>query len=259
MSLSVLLAAMHAEWIKLRTVRSTMWGFAATFGLTVGLGALLCSARVARWNRVGVAQRLLFEPIGFTLNGIFLAQLAIGVLGVLVMTSEYSTGQIRATFAAIPTRGTVLLAKIKVFGAVSFVVGLASTFVAFLVGASILSSRIHIGLGDQGALRCILGGAVYLTGIGLLGLGLGTILRRTAGAIAVLVALVLIIPSLAQLLPSPWDTDVTTYLPGPAGQVLFHLSSNRPTLSTGVGLVVFLAYPAIALLVGWVLLRRRDA
>ena len=259
MSLSVLLAAMKSEWIKLRTVRSTMWGLGITVLLTIGIGALLTSARVSRWDRMGIGQRLIFEPIGFTLNGIFLSQLAIGVLGVLVMTSEYSTGQIRATFAAIPTRGTVLLAKIKVFGLVSLVVGLVSTFLAFLIGSQILSSRIHVSLGDSGALRCIIGGAIYLTGIGLLGLGLGAILRRTAGAIAALVALVMILPQLAQLLPSPWDTDVTKYLPGPAGQVLFHLSSNRPSLSTGVGLLVFLAYPAVALLIGWVLLRRRDA
>lgn len=259
MSLSVLLATMRSEWVKLRTVRSTMWGFAVTFLLTVGLGALLCLARVSRWDRASIANRLTFEPIGFTMNGIFLAQLAVGVLGVLVMSSEYSTGQVRATFAATPSRGTVLLAKIKVFGLTTFVVGLASTFVAFLVGSSILSSRVHVGLGDPGAFRCILGGAVYLTGIGLLGLGLGAIIRRTAGAIAVLVGLVLVAPILTQLLPSPWDEDVSKYLPAPAGQVLFHLRSLRVSLPTGTGLVVFLAYPVVACLVGWVLVRRRDA
>lgn len=258
-SIVVLWANVRAEWVKLRSVRSTLWALAITIGITVGLSALFCSTRVARWDRMGRGAQLIFEPIGFSLNGIFLSQLAIGVLGVLVMTSEFATGQIRATFAATPTRGTVLVAKMKVFFLASLVVGEISSFAAFFIGQAILSSKSSASITDSGALRAVLGGGLYLAGIGIFGLGLGVILRRTAGAIAVLVASVMILPQLVELLPSPWNDDISKYLPSPAGQTMFHITSARPSLSTGVGVLVFLAYPLGACLIGWVLLRTRDA
>ena len=257
--MTTLLANIRAEWVKLRSVRSTMWGFVATIAITVALSAMLCTARVSRFDRMGPAQQLVFEPIGFSLNGVFLSQLAIGVLGVIVMTSEFSTGQVRATFAATPTRGIVVLAKVLVFSAAAFVVGLISSFAAFFVGTSILSSKVSVSITSPHALRCVLGAALYLTGVGLLGLGLGAIIRRTAGAIAVLVGLVLIAPQIIELLPSPWNDDVSKYMPGPAGQTLFHVVSNRVVLSNGAGAVVFLCYPIAACIIGWLLIRSRDA
>ena len=258
-SIIVLWANVRAESVKLRSVRSTLWALAITIAITVGLSALFTSTRVSRWDHMGPGQQLLFEPIGFSLNGIFLSQLAIGVLGVLVMTSEFATGQIRATFAATPSRGTVLLAKMSVFAVAGLIVGEIASFSAFFVGQAILSSKHSASISDPGALRAVLGGGLYLAGIGIFGLGLGVILRRTAGAIAVLVASVMIVPQLVELLPSPWNDDISKYLPSPAGQTLFHIVSNRPSLSTGVGLIVFLAYPIGACLLGWVLLRTRDA
>jgi ABC-2 type transport system permease protein len=261
--LGVFVATAKSEWVKLRTVRSTVWSFLITIVITVGLAALFCAAQVARWDRRSPEQRLTFEPIGFSLNGIFLAQLAIAVLGVLVMTSEYATGQIRATFGAVPQRGVVLLAKVVVFFVVALIVGEIASFGAFFVGQAILASKQSASITDPGALRAVLGGGLYLAGIGVFALGIGAIVRRTAGAIAIVVGIVLILPILVQILPSPWNDDISKYMPSVAGQTLFHVSGvgarNQPLLSSGVGAAVFGAYVLGSVLIGWIMLRSRDA
>lgn len=254
-------AAVRAEWTKLWTVRSTVWSLLVTVAIVVGLGVLFCAARVSRWDRLSPGEQLRFDPTGFSLNGLFLAQLAIGVLGVLVVSSEYATGQIRATLGAIPQRRIVLAAKTVVFGTVVVVVGLIACTTAFGFGQMIFQAK-HAGasLSEPGVLRAVVGGALYLAAIGLLGLGLGTILRRTAGAIAALVGLVLILPILANFLPSPWNDDVSKYLPGEAGAAIFGVIPRSSTsLSPWVGFAVVCAYAAVALALGAVLLDRRDA
>ena len=229
----------------------------------MGLGALFCAARVARADRLDPGELRNFDPTGFSLNGIFLAQLAVGVLGVLVMSSEYATGQIRATFGATPQRNLVLAAKVVVFMVVVFVVGLVACSAAFFIGQSILSGSTklqHASIGDPGALRAVIGGAMYLSVLGALGIGLGTILRRTAGAIAALVGLLLILPILVNFLPSPWNTDISKYLPLSAGNSVFHTAKLASTdLSLWVGFAVFCAYAVASLALGAVLLARRDA
>ena len=258
---SQFVALLRAEWTKLRSVRSTMWSLLVTVAIIVGLGALFCAARVARADRLGPDELRNFDPTGFSLNGIFLAQLAIGVLGVLVMTSEYATGQIRATFGATPQRRLVLTAKLVVFMVVAFVVGLVACVGAFFIGQAILSAKFHqAGLGDPGVLRAVVGGAIYLAVLGALGISLGTILRRTAGAIAALVGLLLILPILVNFLPSPWSTDIGKFLPLQAGNAVFHVGGRSSTdLSLWVGFTVFCAYAVGSLVIGAVLLNRRDA
>lgn len=256
-------AVLRAEWTKLWSVRSTLWSLLVTIAIIVGLGALFCAARVARADRLDPGELRNFDPTGFSLNGIFLAQLAVGVLGVLVMTSEYATGQIRATFGATPQRNLVLAAKVAVFMVVVFVVGLVACFTAFFIGQAILSgsTRFHnASLGDPGVLRAVVGGAMYLAVLGALGIGLGTILRRTAGAIAALVGLLLILPILVNFLPSPWNTDISKYLPLQAGNSVFHTAARASTdLPLGVGFAVFCAYAVASLALGAVVLACRDA
>ena len=256
-------AVVRAEWTKLWSVRSTLWSLLVTIAIIVGLGALFCAARVARADRLDPGELRHFDPTGFSLNGIFLAQLAVGVLGVLVISSEYATGQIRATFGATPQRTLVLAAKVAVFMVVVFVVGLVACTAAFFIGQSILSgsSKLqHASIGDPGALRAVVGGAMYLSVLGALGIGLGTILRRTAGAIAALVGLLLILPILVNFLPSPRNTDISKFLPLSAGNNVFHTVKVASTdLSLWVGFAVFCAYAVISLVVGAVLLTRRDA
>lgn len=259
--LQVFRAAVRSEWSKLRTVRSTMWSLLVTVAIIVGLGALFCAARVSRWDHLDPGELRNFDPAGFSLNGIFLAQLAIGVLGVLVMSSEYATGQIRATLGAIPQRRLVLGAKALVFGVVTLLVGVVACLTSFGIGQAIFKAK-HAGvsLGDPGVARAVVGGALYLAAIGLFGLGLAAILRRTAGAIATLVGLLLIVPILANFLPSPWNDDIAKYLPGEAGGAIFHVVQRSSTsLSPWAGFAVLCAYVAAALVVGTVLLDRRDA
>jgi ABC-2 type transport system permease protein len=254
-------AVLQAEWTKLWSVRSTIWSLLVTIAIIVGLGALFCAARVARADRLGPDELRNFDPTGFSLNGIFLAQLAVGVLGVLVISSEYATGQIRATLGATPQRILVLAAKVVVFMVVVFVVGLVACFTAFFIGQGILSAKFHqASIGDPGVLRAVIGGAMYLAVLGALGIGLGTILRRTAGAIFALVGLLLILPILVNFLPSPWSTDISKYLPLQAGNSVFHTAKLASTdLSLWVGFAVFCAYAVASLALGAVLLTRRDA
>jgi ABC-2 type transport system permease protein len=247
--LVVLTASLRSEWIKLRTVQSTVWSLLVTIALTVGLGALFCSARVARWDRLPPAEQLRFDPTSFSLNGVFLAQLAIGVLGVLVITSEYGTGRL-----------VVLAAKVVVFAIVAFVVGLVASSAAFLIGQSILAGKhASASLGDPGVLRAVLGCALYLSLLGVFAIGIGTILRRTAGAIAALVTVLLILPILANFLPDPWGPDISKYLPGQAGNSMFRVVAMPDRLSPGAGLVVLTAYAIGSVVIAAVLLSRRDA
>lgn len=258
---TVFLAAARAERTKMRSVRSTVWSLLITFILTVGLGALICAARVSRWDHLDPSEQLRFDPTAFSLTGLFFAQLAVGVLGVLIMSSEYATGQIRATLGAVPQRRTVLAAKVAVFGAVVFIVGLVSCFVAFSIGQAIFSAKnAQASLGDPGVLRAVVGGALYLAVLGALGIGLATIIRRTAGAIAALVGLLLIVPIFVNFLPSPWNNDVSKYLPSQAGSAIFQvIRDSGNSLSAWTGFGVFCAYAVVALVLGAVRLTRSDA
>jgi ABC-2 type transport system permease protein len=182
------------------------------------------------------------------------------VLGVLVISSEYTTGMIRTTFGAVPRRPLVLFAKAVTFTVVAFVVATAACFAAFLIGQSILTAKhANVTLSDPGVLRAVVGAGTYLTLVGLLGLGLGTLLRRTAGAIATLFGLVLVLPALTEALPSPWDTDVGKLLPINAGRALFAVRPSTDLLSPGKGLLVLLVTVSVVLALATVALVRRDA
>jgi ABC-2 type transport system permease protein len=192
----------RSEWVKLHTVRSTYWTLLVMVVSMVGFGALLTAACLRHYASSGPAARAAFDPAAYSLSGFFPAQLAIGVL---IITSEYATGSIRSTFAAAPQRGTVLAAKAAVFAAVAVITGIASSFAAFFTGQAILSRNgIEAHISDPAAIRSVLGAGLYLAVLGLLALGLGALSRRTAGAIAAVVGLVLILPVLVQGLPASW-------------------------------------------------------
>jgi ABC-type transport system involved in multi-copper enzyme maturation permease subunit len=249
-----------SEATKLRSVRSTVWTLLVAAAATVGIGAVFCLAEVARWNRLSLHARAAFDPTLQSLNGIVFAQLAIGVLGVLMISSEYGTGLIRTTLSAVPRRGIVLGSKTIVFAAVVFGVALTSCFAAFGVGQAILTGKgIGVSLGDPGTLRAVAGAGVYLTAIGLIGLALGTLLRRTAAAIAALVGIVLVLPTLTHALPSPWGTDVTKYLPSQAGQAIFSVRHTSDLLHPWAGAAVLVGYVAAALITAAFVFIHRDS
>jgi ABC-2 type transport system permease protein len=264
-------AVLGSEATKIRSVRSTMWTLLVAIFATAGIGALICLARVSRWSNFGPRELQSFDATMFSLRGVFLAQLAIGVLGVLVISSEYSTGMIRTTLAAVPQRRLLLSAKVIVFAVVAFVVAVVGCFGAFWAGQAILAAKMvpafhglparpgGVSIADPGVLRAVLGGAVYLTAVGLLGLALGVLLRRTAGAIATLFGLVLVLPALVSALPSPWDTNVTKFLPSDTGMALFSVRHTSDHLQPAAALAVLAAYVVVALGLATVVLVRRDA
>jgi ABC-2 type transport system permease protein len=252
----------RSEWTKLRTVRSTYWTLLVAAVGMVAFGGLLCAAYVRHYTDE-TAARAGFDPAGYSLSGFFLAQLAIGTLGVVVVTSEYQTGSIRATLAATPQRITVLLAKAAVFAAVSAATGIVASLASFAAGQAILAQKhIQTQLSNPVAIRSVLGAGLYLAVLGLLGLGLGTLIRRTAGAIATLVGLILILPVLIQGLPTTWQDTITRYLPSIAGQaVIGHTKFTPPghRLTPWTGLALFAAYTAATLIAAAVTLNQRDA
>jgi ABC-2 type transport system permease protein len=256
----VLRATTRAEWTKMRSVRSTMWTLLAAVGLSVGFGALVSASQINSWDTLDPAVKASFDPTAFSLSGLFLAQIAVGVLGVLLITSEYATGQIRATLAATPQRLTVLTAKATTFVAVVFGIGLVSSFGAFYVGQAIFSAKgVGASINDPDVLRAVIGGALYLPAVGLLGLGLGTILRRTAGAISALVGLLVVIPIVAGFFPASFNEGVGKYFPARAGMAVFNVLPAPASLSPWVGYAVLVIYAALSLVIGGLLLARRDA
>lgn len=256
----VLRAVVRAEWTKVRSVRSTMWTLLVAVGLAIGFGALVSVSQMSSWDTLDPAVRARFDPTSFSLSGLFLAQIAVGVLGVLLITSEYATGQIRATLAATPQRVTVLVAKAATFVAVVLTVGLVASFGAFFVGQAVFAAKgLDASGGDPEVRRAVVGGALYLAAVGLLGLGIGTILRRTAGAISALVGMLVVVPIITGFLPASWNESVGRYFPARAGMAVFNVLPDPASLSPWAGFAVLVGYAALALTVGGVLLARRDA
>jgi ABC-2 type transport system permease protein len=190
--------------------------------------------------------------------------LAIGVLGILVVSAEYSTGTIRATFGAIPHRNMVLAAKVIVFTAVAFVLGEVLSFASFFIGQAILSGTTPTAsLNEPGVLRAVIGGGLFLTVLGLFALGLGAIIRHSAGSITVFVAIFFVIPLIVEALPSSIKDAVGKYLPDNIGATMTTVKqgfrTDVPTFSPWVSFGLLCAYAAVALVIGGILLARRDA
>lgn len=248
-----------AEWTKLRTLRSTWWTLLAAVIAMAGFGALLSAAYARHLTPSG---RAALDPASYSESGFFLAQLAIGVLGVLVMTGEYATGAIRSTLAAAPQRVTVLAAKAAVFTVVAFLAGLAASAAAAFLGQAIFAGRGIPAHPGAGTLRPVLGAALYLAVCGLLSLGLGALIRRTAGAIAVLIALIIFLPVSAGALPRAWQDNINPYLPSGAGQAVIGTTKFTPPghlLPAWAGFGVFCGYAAAALIAAAITISRRDA
>lgn len=249
-----------SEWTKFRSLRSTVFSMLAAVVFIVGLSALVPSVIVAHWPPRNPGEAFAFDPTARSLSGIFLAQLAIGVLGVLLITGEYATGMIRATFAAVPARLPVLWAKAAVFATVTLVLTLPSVLGAFLIGQSILTAKhLQAHLSDPGVLRAVIGAALYLTVVGLLGIGLGALLRNTAAGISTLFGLLFVIPIIVRFLPSSWADPISKYLPGSAGQAVTRVRPDPAMLAPWTGFGLFCAYAVVVLIAAAVSLRRRDA
>ncbi len=249
-----------SEWTKLHSLRSTRWSLVAGILLTIAFPILFAAVTSSHWGTMSAHERADRHPLDIALAGVNVSQLAIAVLGVLVITGEYSTGMIRATFAAIPKRLPVLWAKTAVFAVVSFLLMLPPVLIAFFASQAILSRHhiLQISFSHPGVARSVIGGAVYLMLVGIFALGIGAIVRNTAGGIATFAAIFFVIPPLMNILPSNWNHAISKYLPSEAGRQLFSLTHDANSFSPGAGALLFVGYCALTLAIAAVLLVRRD-
>ncbi len=254
---------LRSEWTKIRSVRSTIWALVALVVVTISFSALFNWLTVSQWETFDEVQRqaLRADPTSQILGtGFQFSQLAICILGVLIVTGEYSSGTIRATLLAVPGRTPVLAAKAIVFAALVFIVAELSALVSFLVGAAILNPVVGVTLADDGVLRALLGAGLYAAVLGVFAIAIGALLRHTAGAITGIIGFVLVLSPLALLLPGDWGRYVYAYLPTNAGQrITTTIQGPDDLLSAWQGLGVFALWTMALLLVAGYLLRRRDA
>src|SRR4051794_4435942 len=248
----------RSEWVKLSTLRSTWITLAAAVVGTIAVGALASWGAESHWDKISPEERAQFSAITQSLTGVYLAQLAIGVLGVLVITGEYATGMIRATLAASPRRLPVLWAKLVVFASMTFVVTTAAAFAAFFLGQALLRSH-GTTIGAPDAVRAVVGVGLYLTVVGVLALSFGFLVRSTAGGIAAVFGLLLVLPAITHVLPSSWQSHVLPYLPSEAGGALFSLHPDPGTLAPWTGFLVMCVWAVVAIAGAAIVLRRRDA
>ncbi len=254
-----------SEWTKIRSVRSTVWSLIIYVILTLGISALISWLTVhavdtGRAERRGNA--LLTDPASFILGtGLGFGQLAIAVLGVLIMTTEYSTGVIRASLLAVPTRLPVLVAKGVVFAVLIFVVSEVVSFCSFFIGAAIVRHEIVVSLSQPNVTRAVIGTGLYLTVLGLFALAIGALVRHTAGAIAIVIGLVLVVGPLLGLLDSyDWGKHVHDWFPTQAGAYIVEVhQTTGQVLSPWQGFAVFCGWTALLLIIAGYVLRRRDA
>ena len=251
--------AVRSEWTKFWSVRSTAWSLAVTIVAVVGI-CVLATTVATNGNHNQVP-----DPTRRSLTGFFLGQFAIGVLGVLVISAEYGTGSIRSTLAAMPRRPVVLAAKVVVFGVVALVVSEGLAFGAFFIGQTLLPASVHhAALGQPEVTRAVVESGLYLAVLGLLALGLATVIRHTAGAIAAYAGVLLVLPIVISALPSSLMNAITRYVPANIGLTILSTTQtgrlfSSPVFSPWTGLAILAGYTVAILALGCWLMVRRDA
>jgi ABC-2 type transport system permease protein len=265
---------LRSEWIKLRTLRSSLWAALLTVVVMVGLALMMASllntARDEPDMQQGMARDQGLQAIGLTgttavVFGYSFAQLVIAVLGALTMTSEHSTGMIRATFAAVPRRLPVLAAKLLVVAAVTAVLVVVALAIAYLATMPILDAAgLSVDWSDGRQVRALAGCVLYLVTVGLLAVGVGALLRHTAGTIFTLVAALFVLPLVFSIVTSvsdaKWAEWVNKLLPSVAGERVISSGTTPATLlEPWTGYAVLAGYTVVVLVAAAVAVRRRDA
>jgi len=254
-------ATARSEWIKFRSVRSGPAVLLATAVILPVTAWLLCAYYRNSWATMSPASKASFDPVFISLRGIEGAQLFVGALGVITATGEYTSGLIRSTFIATPQRAQVIATKALIFAAVVWAWCTLLSFTAFFIGQALLSSPArHVAIGDPGVLTAVFGGGLYLTAVGLLGLFIGVLLRRTPAALAALFGILLVLPVAVGLLGGNISALLAEFLPDGGGEEIFKLlHGGAYTLGPWQGFAVLAAYVAAAAAAAFLLVRRRDA
>lgn len=252
-------AVLQSEWTKIRSVRSTVWTLALAFLVTVALGAVICLVFNNTFDSLSDSDKLTFDPTNTSFFGMTLGQLALIVFGVLVISSEYSTGMIRTSLAAVPQRGSFYFSKVAVAGALALVVGMATSFLTFFLGQSLLGShKAHIG--DPGVFRAVFGAGLYMTLLVLLCVGAATILRSPMLGLGILMPFFFLISPILSAVPKV--KTVARYFPDRAGQKIMQVvpsSDNHTAYGPWGGIAIMAVWVAVALLGGYAVIKRRDA
>ena len=248
---------LRSELTKFRSLRSTVYTMATAAVLMIGIGALL-SAVTASQYKMGPAG---INAVSTGLDGTVFAVVAFGVLGVLMMSGEYTTGMIRSSLTAVPRRLPVLWAKLAVFAGTTFAVSLVASFISFFLGQALLSSHhLNVAITAPGALRSVIGAALYVTVAGLTGVAMGALFRNTAAAISTFAGVFFVIPPLAQLLPASVSNHLAPYLPSNAGEALWGGAHGLPdALSPWTGFALLCGYAVVFICAAAWRLRRADA
>ncbi len=247
----------HSEWTKFRSLRSTVYTLLVAVVLMIGIGAMFAAITASHPGGFDEGE----TAISTSLSGTFFAQLAIGVLGVLLISGEYSTGSIRSSLTVVPRRLPMLWAKLAVFAGAVFSTTLIASFASFFIGQALLTGRgMDASLSDPGALRSVIGAAMYLTVVGMIGVALGALFRNTAAAISTVVVAFFVIAPLTMLLPASWAAHFAQYLPSNAGAMLLGGSYGVANpLSPWTGFAVMTAYAVVLVSLSAWRLRRADA
>jgi ABC-type transport system involved in multi-copper enzyme maturation permease subunit len=249
----------QAEFIKLRTARSMVAAGATAGLLAVGVGAFSAVGLVVQDATATGPDAATPDPLGGALTGVSPATYAIATLGVLAVTSEYASGSIKSTLAGVPRRAQLVLGKALAVAATTFTVMLTAVLAAFVAAQAIVAiDGIDLSLTADGVIRAIVGSALYLTGVAIIGTGLGWLLRSTAGAVATFLGVFVILPVIGFVLPEPVAGAILPYLPSNAGAAIMQLTPGDG-LSPWAGLAAFALYAALTLFGAAFALQRRDA
>jgi len=249
-----------SEWIKLRSVRSTYLILLVAAVAAVGVGYLVTHSDATHWASMSASARAAFDPVADSFAGLGIAQLAFGALGVLAISSEFTTGLIRTTFAAAPRRRAVIAAKAAVAGVISLLAGELIAFATFFTGQWALSAQhLDVTLAHPGALRGVLAAGFYLAVMTWVGLGLGAVIRHTAGAITAMVGVVFLLPTIVGALPAPWDVRIGKYTVNLAAQQTIAQHPHAGYFSAGPSFLIVAAYAAVAIAAAAFVITRRDA
>jgi len=252
-------SAVRMEWLKLRSVRSTAWILLVFAAGMIGIAILVLSHE--NWATMSPSDRASFDPTNAGFAGLALGQLAFGVLGVLIITSEFRSGMIRATFAAVPRRPLLFAAKAGVLGGVALAAGEVLAFASFALGEAVLKAPApHASLGQPGVLRAVLMAGAYPALIALIGLGFGAMIRHTAGAISAVVGVLFVLPLILVPLGTSLQNSAGKFLPMIiAENSITAVKPDAGNLAPGVGFGLLCLYALAALAAGGWLLTRRDA
>ncbi|OIK27600.1 ABC transporter permease subunit [Streptomyces malaysiense] len=249
---------LRSEWTKIRSVSSTGWTLSVAAVVTIGIGMLISALTRNEYDSMPIQERLALDPTFVSFAGMTLGQLAMIVFGVLVVTSEYSTGMIRVSLAAVPRRGTFLFGKTAVAGALALVVGMVTSFATFFLGQAMLGPY-RAGLGDPGVLRAVVGGGLYLTLIAVFSMGVATMLRSPLLSLGILMPFFFLISNILAAVES--TTKVARFLPDQAGSRIMQAMPRADDVPYGPwgGLGIMTLWVIAALAGGYALLRHRDA